>query len=172
MDGMRAVHRETVLPTATGRGRLFVTDQVVDRTVDALRASRGPDGPHEGLVLWAGRQVLDVTVVTTAVVPESTHSWGRVSIDERQVAAAARAARAVGLGVVAQVHSHPGRDTRHSDGDDTMVLMPFEGMFSLVVARYGADGFDGVGVHQHQDGRWCRITNPTQVVTILPSVIP
>ena len=31
--------------------------------------------------------------------------------------------------------SHPGRDTRHSEGDDTLIIMPYEGMFSLVVAE-------------------------------------
>jgi len=34
------------------------------------------------------------------------------------------------MGILCQVHSHPGSDTRHSDGDDELVLLPFEGMLS------------------------------------------
>jgi len=55
-----------------------------------------------------------------------------------------RAARRLGLAVMAQVHSHPGADTRHSDGDDELIVLPREGMFSLVIGRYGASG-DVVG---------------------------
>jgi proteasome lid subunit RPN8/RPN11 len=89
--------------------------------------------------------------------------------DEFAAGSAARAARAARLGLVAQVHSHPGADTRHSDGDDDIVLMPFEGMFSLVVAEYGGGGMvpaDGAGLHQFQDSRWIlvRQTEPALIV--------
>jgi proteasome lid subunit RPN8/RPN11 len=80
-----------------------------------------------------------------------------VEADEAAAGTAARAARARRLGIIAQVHSHPGTDTRHSDGDDTMVFMPYEGMFSLVVGNYGRDGLlpdEGAGLHQFQDHRW------------------
>lgn len=172
MDGVRPVHRETELPVAEGRGQLLVAEHVVGGSIDVLRASKGPDGRHEGLVIWAGRQLDDITVVTTAVVPETNHGWGHVFMDEAQVGAAARIARSHRLGLVAQVHSHPSADTRHSDGDDKLILMPYDGMFSLVIAHYGAVGFDGVGLHQYQGGRWCQIANPAEVITIIPGVLP
>jgi len=79
------------------------------------------------------------------------------------------------LGVVAQVHSHPGDDTRHSQGDDELVLMPFEGMFSLVVGRYGAGGITleaGVGLHQFQDGRWVQVPSScSSAVLFVPTVL-
>ncbi len=121
--------------------------------------------------MWAGRQLDDITMVTTTVVPETQHGRAGVFMDESQVAAAARPARGHRLGLVAQVHSHPSTDTRHSDGDDQLILMPYEGMFSLVIARYGTVGFDGVGLHQYQDRRWCAIANPTDVITIIPEVL-
>src|SRR5881396_4059505 len=71
-----------------------------------------------------------------------------------------RAARRLGLAVMAQVHSHPGADTRHSDGDDELIVLPREGMFSLVIGRYGegpADPRHGAGLHQFQDGHWVRV---------------
>jgi proteasome lid subunit RPN8/RPN11 len=92
-------------------------------------------------------------------------------VDERAVALAARTARRYGLGVVAQVHSHPGHDTRHSDGDDHLVLMPFPGMFSLVVADYGLGDLHpsgGAGLHQYQDGRWVQVIDD-DAMTVVPS---
>ena len=69
---------------------------------------------------------------------------------------AARAARHNGLGILCQVHSHPGDDARHSDGDDELVLLPFEGMLSIVVLNFGLqfDGLDIACIHQFQSGRW------------------
>jgi len=97
---------------------------------------------------------------------------GRVHLDEHAVGATARSARAHSLGVVAQVHSHPGYDTRHSDGDDQLVLMPFEGMFSLVVADFGRGSLlpaEGAGLHQHQGGRWVKVDE--SALHVIPSLI-
>lgn len=164
------VYRRTPLPTGPARGRLLVAECVLAPTRAALQASSGSDGRrHEGVVLWLGRVQDTATLVLAAITPPAVTSPGRVHLDEHTVGAVARTARAHGLGVVAQVHSHPGEDTRHSDGDDQLVLMPFEGMFSLVVASYGTGALDpdqGLGLHQHQDGRWVRITDPTAMIII------
>jgi proteasome lid subunit RPN8/RPN11 len=168
------VHRRAPLPTASARGKLLVAEQVLTPTLDALRTSSGPDGPHEGLVLWLGRTVGTTTVVLAQFCPPARTGRDFVLLDERAVAAASRTARGCGLGVVAQVHSHPGRDTRHSDGDDELVLMPFEGMFSLVVASYGFGSLDpdhAAGLHQYQDQRWVRITD-SETMVVVPAVPP
>lgn len=165
---MSPVLRQTPLPKLPARGQLIVPAAVVNATATALRASRGDDGRHEAIVLWAGRTAADTTLVVAAVVPDSDHGWGHVLMDERQVSAAARAARRYGLGIVAQVHSHPGNDVRHSDGDDHLVLMPFENMFSLVVGNYGDAPVERAGLHQFQDSRWCLVTNPTDALVVVP----
>ena len=151
------VYRMRDLPRGPSRGHLVVAAPVVDATVKLLRRFRGADGSHEGIVFWAGRTVGADTLVLAAVAPRAKHTWGSVHADERAVGGASRAARAKCLGIVAQVHSHPGDDVRHSDGDDDLVLMPFDGMFSLVVANYGNARMEqgaGLGLHQFQDGRW------------------
>ncbi|HVT70442.1 MAG TPA: Mov34/MPN/PAD-1 family protein [Trebonia sp.] len=133
---------------------------MADHTRAALQRFRGLDGPHEGLVYWAGRRSGEDTLVLGALLPASDHGPQHVFVGEREVGRMSRRARALGLAIVAQVHSHPGRDTRHSDGDDTLILMPFEGMFSLVVADYGRGAItpvDGAGLHQYQDRRWVQV---------------
>jgi proteasome lid subunit RPN8/RPN11 len=169
------VHRQTVLPRAPARGQLLVTNAVAEQTRQHLRRFIGDDGRrHEGIVLWAGRTDGAYTFAVAAVAVAADHGPGFVEMPEAAVGAAARAARARGLAVLAQVHSHPGSDTRHSDGDDRLVLMPYEGMFSLVVANYGDGSLDpthGAGLHQFQQGRWVLIDPVGDSMVIIPTVI-
>jgi proteasome lid subunit RPN8/RPN11 len=155
-----SVHRTNPLPTGVNRGRLIVPLEIAGVTQRALQSFSGTDGAHEGLVYWAGRRCGDDTLVLSAIAPPSDHGPQHVFVAAEHVGPMARRARAAGLAIVAQVHSHPGDDTRHSDGDDTLILMPSEGMFSLVVARYGRGGIhptEGAGLHQYQDRRWVHI---------------
>jgi hypothetical protein len=145
------------------RGQFILTEEVFQRTRQAL-ISFGlagiHDGGHEGIVFWAGREVADATVYLTAIIPEAQHSPQRVIVSKSAFARAAQVARSAGLGILCQVHSHPGRDTRHSDGDDHLIILPFEGMLSLVAPTFGIalQAITDFGVHQFQNGRWifCR----------------
>jgi proteasome lid subunit RPN8/RPN11 len=166
-----SVHRRTPLPQAPARGRLIVAEQVLPTTTAALQASSGRDGRHEGLVFWLGRAIDTTTIVLAVATPPTDSGPGRVMVDEQAVGETARTARAHGLGLVAQVHSHPGFDTRHSDGDDSLILMPYDGMFSLVVADFGRGALkpaEGAGLHQFQDGKWVQVTND-DALTIVPA---
>jgi proteasome lid subunit RPN8/RPN11 len=167
-----SVHRRTLLPTGPAVGDLLVPEAVLSTTRAALQASSGNGRRHEGLVLWLGRVVDDDTLVMSCTAPVTWSRPGGVHIDEAAVGTAARTARRYGLGVVAQVHSHPGLDTRHSDGDDELVLMPYHGMFSLVVAEYGHGSLEprrGAGLHQFQTDRWVAV--PSESFIIVPPIV-
>jgi proteasome lid subunit RPN8/RPN11 len=170
-----SVYRQTPLSKGPARGRLLVTEVVAEQTRRHLQQSVGGDGRrHEGIVLWAGRSAGPDTIVAAAVAVAAEHGRGFVHTPEAAVGVAARAARAHGLAVLAQVHSHPGTETRHSDGDDRLVLMPYEGMFSLVVGRYGDGALhpaQGAGLHQFQDGRWVLIDPVDTSFVVVPAVI-
>lgn len=166
------LHRLSPLPQAPARGALVVTTGVVERTEALLLEAGRLRPPHEGLVWWAGRQIGKDTLVLACHRPQCQSGPQFVFTDEHAAGAAARLARSAHLGIVAQVHSHPGTDTRHSDGDDELVLMPFENMFSLVAARYGEDGLlevNGASVHQYQDGRWIRVRQDGPALTVVPA---
>jgi proteasome lid subunit RPN8/RPN11 len=154
-----SVCRLKPLPVGALRGTFLFTERVFDFTRDALVsfALAGiHDRGHEGLVYWAGRELGDVTVFTSVIVPKAEHSAQRVFVPKEAVGAAARAARQSHVGILCQVHSHPGFDTRHSDGDDEMILLPFEGMLSIVAPEYGVSLGDvsELAVHQYQERRW------------------
>lgn len=169
------VYRTTPLPVGSLRGTYLITSQVLRSTREALTsfAQAGhEDGGHEGLVFWAGREFNGTTVLLHVVIPRAHHSPLRVMVDAVEVGRMQRALRPRRLALLTQVHSHPGQDTRHSDGDDALILMPFEGMLSLVAPNYGAewDRIEQLGVHQFQEGRWVWCT--TESVRAHCLVIP
>ncbi len=168
------VHRTRPLPQGPNRGRLIVPNAVAAQTRVTLQGFCGPDGRHEGMLFWLGRRLSCDTIVVGAAVPACHHGPQRVMAPAAAVGRIARKARDFGLGIVAQVHSHPGKDTRHSDGDDSLILMPFEGMFSLIVGLYGDSGITtemGLGVHQFQDKRWVQIPAAHAAVLVVPRLV-
>lgn len=172
-----SVYRTRSLPHGEVRGLFFVTESVVGATRDALVSfalSGIYDGGHEGIVYWAGREMPNCTVFLHAIVPRAEHSWGRVMVSREEIGRTQRSARAKKLGILCQVHSHPGDDARHSDGDDDLVLLPFEGMLSIVAPRFGADvrGIEDLTVHQFQDGRWvlCSRSSVNECFVVVPAV--
>ena len=167
--------RTRPLPVRKPRGSVILPEAVAHETLRALRSFRGEASRHEGMVFWLGRRLTEDAVVCGAVVPDCEHGPQCVMASAAAIGAVSRRARSLGLGIVAQVHSHPDHDTRHSDGDDLLVLMPFERMFSVVVARYGDGGLTpdaGVGLHQFQGGRWVQIdAQENSVLVIVPTVL-
>jgi proteasome lid subunit RPN8/RPN11 len=153
------VHRSTLLPRGDLKGRFLISQDLFAVTGLALRtfAFAGiEDGGHEGIAFWAGREIGDTTLLLTAVIPNAEHSAQRVMVNREGVGIAARAARDAGLGILCQVHSHPGDDARHSEGDDQLILLPFEGMLSIVVPHFGRTfrSLADACVHQFQARRW------------------
>lgn len=170
----REVLRLTPLPEAPARGRLVVAAAVAKRANEELARFSGKDGRHEGLVLWLGRRVDGDVLIAAIGTPHVEHTWGSVRIGHHAVGVTSKAARRAGVSVLVQVHSHPGRDTRHSDGDDRMVLLPHEGMFSLVVGRYGDEPIEphaGLGLHQFQNGRWVLVRPVEGSFLLVPTVV-
>jgi hypothetical protein len=172
------VMRLTPLPKSPLKGRFLISEPVLRVTRDILvqYALEGiEDGGHEGLVFWAGRQLGDLTLLTTAIAPKAEHSAQRVWVSEPAVAEASRASRANQIGILSQIHSHPSWDARHSSGDDEMILMPFEGMLSIVIPNYGI-GFDSISqacVHQYQGKRWvlCTESSVAENLFVIPTSI-
>ena len=151
--------RTRPLPRGTLRGRYRIADDLIAETQLALRAfdeAGRHEGGHEGICYWAGREEPSLTSLEAVVVPPAHHERFGVFVSAPEFGEVAHRARAMGLGVLAQVHSHPGRDTRHSDGDDDLVVMPFENMLSLVAPHYGRTltSIKIFSIHQFQDHRW------------------
>ena len=52
--------------------------------------------------------------------------------------------------------------------------MPFENMFSLVIAQYGRGALlpPAAGLHQYQDGRWIQVMNGDAMITVPAHLTP
>jgi hypothetical protein len=154
VDDTRKERRLYVAPL---RGRFLILEPVITELERVLPTYRGPDGHHEGIAFLCGFERAGETVFTTAIFPDAEHRAGYVRCDEAQFAAASSAARSYGLGLLAQVHTHPKGCTGHSWGDDNMVRPAYEGMLSIVVPDYGLTGLrplDSLGIHQLQGTQW------------------
>jgi hypothetical protein len=147
------------LPSRPLRGETLIGAGAISEAERLLASYRDPLGDHEGIVFLLGRQLGELTVLTSALAPRAETTSGSVRCSPEQMDEAIRAARRAGLGILCQLHSHPADWTEHSLGDDSMVFMPFDGMISLVAPWYGKVGLRplaNLGVHQFQDGRWIR----------------
>ncbi len=169
------VYRAHPLPRGTLRGQYRISSSLINDTQRALQEFfevGRRDGGHEGLCFWAGRERADLTSLEAAIIPTTEHGRYGVFVSEIAFAEAARQARAMGLGILAQVHSHPSCDTRHSDGDDNLVIMPFENMLSLVAPYYGQilRAITDFSVHQFQDHRWV-LCNYKSVLSAFETVL-
>ena len=161
--------RRRLLARGELRGRYRASDTLVAETQRALsmffEAGRS-DGGHEGICFWAGLEGPEVTTLEAVIVPVAQHGPHGVFVSEVEFANAAAQAHSMGLGILAQVHSHPSANTRHSDGDDTLVVMPFENMLSVVAPFYGQTvrTIRDFSIHQFQDHRWV-LCSPTSVLS-------
>ncbi len=153
------VTRTRPLPRRPLRGQYLIAHDLISETCRALscfyEAGRS-DGGHEGICFWAGLEQPNVTTFETVIIPAAQHGPYGVFVSAVDFGDAAERARKMGLGILAQVHSHPRADTRHSDGDDDLVVMPFEHMLSIVAPFYGRTvrTISDFSVHQFQNHRW------------------
>lgn len=173
---MRRERSSLRLPTRRLRGQFAITEAALTAAERILPTYRGPDGDHEGIGFLLGFEFPSLTLFTSVLAPEADHGPGHVSCSRDQVLAASRAARGTGEAILGQLHSHPGPWTFHSEGDDDMVLMPFDGMLSIVAPRYGHFGLrplDSLGVHQFQAGQWivCEQQSLADQFHVLPTEI-
>lgn len=155
--------RDTPLPVSDMTGTFYLPEPIVVTMFQAMnrQSKEGPDfRGNEGLVFLAGTQENDQTFFTTVVVPKIQNTRGSVFVDAGEYGNCGKVARAAGLVVLAQVHSHPGSCCHHSDGDDRLIVMPFEGMLSIVVPNYARRlvPVSQWGVHQRHGRTWylCR----------------
>ena len=153
------VNRTRPLPRGALRGRYWIGSELVDRTRDVLSdfyEAGLSDGGHEGICFWAGTERPGLTTLEAVIVPIANHGPHSVFVSASEFGNAVTEAHAAGLGILAQVHSHTTWDTRHSDGDDELIVMPFENMLSLVAPHFGrvVTSIGDFSVHQFQNHRW------------------
>ena len=139
---------------------VWVSTRLLDRTAEALRQSGHHSKPHEGVAYWAGRRTANEYFITTCVVPEARTTRGSFETSSLSNAKVIAYLARAGLELLGQVHSHPGSFVGHSDGDDKLALMPYDGFLSIIVPNYARKGMRPLktcGIHIFQQSSFRRL---------------
>lgn len=91
---------------------------------------------HEGIAYLLGQSDGTTTLAVSAFRPEARTTGGSFTVTSPAMAQIVRTATNLGLHLVGQVHTHPGR-AYHSDGDDAGARIAYSGYVSVVLPNYG-----------------------------------
>lgn len=126
------------------------------------------DGCRQGLesvVYWYGLEspVSGADVVVAVAVPDAQRHPTWYETPAEQAATMGKAMAEASLVCLAQFHTHPGRNTRHSLHDDQNSISIRNGFLSLVTPCYGCrqdPGLKNVSIHEAWDARWHLLAKP------------
>jgi hypothetical protein len=142
---------------------LIVGRDVLPETFDALRTCG--EGRRECVVYWTG-PIDAADTVDGIVQPPHEADWGWYEIDQPWLTRFFLELRAARRCVRAQIHTHPGAQTRHSPTDDGFAVAPHTGFVSIVLPHFaqGSVSLDGAYVAElAADGNW--VEQPATSIT-------
>lgn len=118
---------------------------------------------------------LGMGIVTTVSVPYAVQSVGHFTVSAEEMSRAGAHLRRHGLVRLAQVHTHPGHDTRHSPTDDESAYSRKAGAVSIVLPWNAAGDpsvTDGT-VHVHNGHGWHRLSqaDAEAFIRVIPATV-
>lgn len=137
-----------------------------------LEEFRWPRTDVERVAYIDGFEFEEMGIATTLTFPEARLYPRHYSVSGNAMSEAGKHFRAYGMQRLAQVHTHPGRDARHSEFDDGNAYSQMNGAISIVIPYHGRRRpavFD-CGVHLRSDAGWSKLC--LKEVTKLFQVVP
>lgn len=114
-------------------------------------------------------------VVTTVTVPQAQQYADHFAVSAEEMSRAGQHLRAHGLVRLAQIHTHPGSDTRHSPYDDKHAYSRKAGAISIVLPwhAHGDPLPTGGSAHVHDGERWHRLSpdDATAFIRLVPATV-
>ena len=144
--------------TASPTGRtLLVQKELVQKTYEVF-AKHGARG-NEAVAYWYGAECEGgcADAVLSVAAPNARCTPYNYSVDREEMARVGREMASRHMVSLAQLHTHPGDVTEHSEYDDENAISRRNGFLSLVAPRYGMAGaamLEGVTVHEAWKGQW------------------
>jgi hypothetical protein len=156
------------------RPLVLIAEPVLRLSEQLLRQRRAWRN-HERVVYWAGFEIENRWIVTTVIRPQSQTTWGSFRTSAKANAEVVAYLSSTTLGLLGQVHTHPGESVDHSDGDDEMAVVAFENFLSIVVPHYGTRGMlplQKCGIHRFESDQFRRlqateISSSVRILTLL-----
>lgn len=159
---------------STTHPKVLVCESILQISVMLLQEAKDEHSAHEGILYWAGKSFDNHWWITTCIAPQTISTWGSYKTSARSNADVIQLLAKHKLEIFSQLHSHPGTNVNHSEGDDKGALMPYENFLSIVVPSYAEFGIlplERCGVHRFQNNRFVRLseTEINSTLTIVPS---
>jgi hypothetical protein len=133
--------------------RLLVGESLWMATVAALAPYA--EARVEAGVYWYGIRNLEAAAACSVGIPRQVNRRANFTVAADDLAALTRV-MSEPLVVIAQLHTHPGKDTRHSSWDDDLTVS--RKILSIVLPEYGRDPkLEEAGIHECLDGGWLRL---------------
>ena len=144
---------------------LMVQRHIVQQSYNALHEHC--DKGLESVVYWYGLELHDLNtdIVVAVAIPNADLHNMRYEVSAEEAARMGKVMMTNSLVCLAQIHTHPGKDTNHSRYDDLNSISTRNGFLSLVAPNYGCRldlGLDKVSVHEAWDARWYQLARPAR----------
>lgn len=112
-----------------------------------------------------------IAIATSLIIPNAELSPYNYHVSTHDMIECGELIRADRLQRVAQVHTHPSSNVKHSPYDDENAYSHADNAISIVVPHYGRRGTDikSCGIHLCMDGKWKQVSNKEVEVQIVPS---
>lgn len=114
--------------------QFIIAEQAIQGLELGLRDSH--EHRKEKIVYLFGRISGETNLVVTAFKPRARTTYGSFDVSEIAMAEVVRSASKLGLEVVGQAHTHPGK-AYHSGGDDDGARIAYPGFLSMVFPDFG-----------------------------------
>jgi len=114
---------------------------------------------EEAVVYWYGKESIKKNQdhIVCAVSPKAKHSFGNYFVSSEEATKMGKEMINKGLVCLAQFHTHPGKNTEHSDYDDEHAISTRNGFLSLIAPEYGKylpQSIQQISVHEAWKGEW------------------
>ncbi len=114
---------------------------------------------QEAVIFWYGREFEadKIDVVLSLAIPKAEHSSGNYHVPMKEATKVGHAMLEKSLVCLAQIHTHPGTNTTHSDFDDDNAISKRNGFLSLVAPRFGVKplrDLSDVSIHESWNNNW------------------
>lgn len=136
---------------------------------------RWPRSAVERVGYIDGFQFGEIEIATTLTFPDAMLCPGYFTVSGAAMSEAGKHFRVFGMQRLVQVHTHPGRDVRHSEFDDANTYSQRNGALSIVVPYHARrrTAVSDCGVHIRLDSGWVRL-RPKEIskqIQIIPGCL-
>jgi hypothetical protein len=152
---------------------MIVLSQLIWETL--LDEFRWPRSPVERVAYVDGVACGEVKVATTLTLPDAEIHPTFFTVSGEAMSEAGQHFRRFGMERLAQVHTHPGRNVRHSRFDDENSYSQMDGAVSIVLPHHAhrRPELNECGVHVRDECGWRRlgVREIQNVIRILPGCL-